>query len=127
MIQQLGILGNMYISKQVATGANANTEASAFSFVLEVEKGDSILSTPDELNTGATLTGTNAMSRAIARALVENRTINWGVFDPTTSAAPGNTTATSRVGGQRIVAVQVGNPYNSLTTAGSSITITKIV
>ena len=38
MIQQLGILGNMYISKQVATGANANTEASAFSFVLEVER-----------------------------------------------------------------------------------------
>lgn len=123
--QQMQITGNIYLDEAVATGANATTEATAFTFKAVVERGDGQLYTYDESNNNALLTGTAALTRLVARCLVESATVNTMIYDPTLVAAPGNTTQAMRVG-LRDESLTIQGPAANLTAAEALVTVTKV-
>jgi hypothetical protein len=128
MVAKLGLLGNLYMSNVVATGANSTTDASSFTFTVESEHGDSTLYTEDENNSGVYLTGNAAIKRSVARALIIDRNDFGDYYDPTMSNAvvnSGETVSAVRVG-TRIEHVIAGALANSIANAEAAITVTKI-
>jgi hypothetical protein len=123
--QQLQLEGNVYIQDIVATGGSSVAAPTSFVFTAVSERGDEMLFTRDETASGAPLTGIPALTRMIARALCEARTINAMVFDPTKTPTAGNSTPEARFG-QRNVAVEVGAVASNLTTAAATVTITHL-
>lgn len=123
--EQLGLLGNCYLRSLVATGANATSAATTFSFTVECERGDQFLATYDELNEGEVLTGAEALERSIARALVTDFTDKTEYHDPTKASTAGNAMAYNR-NSHRIETITVGALSNSIATVESGITIEKI-
>lgn len=123
--EQLHQIANMAITNRVATGANADTAASTYSFTLEVERGDSVLSTRDESNNGAELTGAVAIKRAIARAMITPVTATTTYFDPTKTASAGNATTAAR-NPAVIATVTADKLTTTLSAAEGVITVTKI-
>lgn len=120
MVSTLGLLGNLYIVQNVAVGADANTPATSYTFLLISEHGDSVLSTPDELNVGATLTGAAAIKRAIARSFMINNIDFGDYYDPTT-------TSPDATYGIRIEKVTAGALTTTISAGETAITVTPTV
>ena len=129
IIEQLQLMGNMYDSEDVAVGATIDTPGTAFNFTLEVERGDEVLGTMDELNPGVELMGANAIVRCIARSLMEYRNnYNYAVFNPTATTAPANggtTTAIARQGATTLT-FNVGPLTTNLSDGANAVTVTKL-
>lgn len=70
------------LTNMAETGADVNTAPSKVTFTIVYDK-PSYLHTPDELNTGSTLSGADCVKRWIARALFNTYTANEEVYDPT--------------------------------------------
>lgn len=130
--QNLGLTFNAYTLDIVATGADANTPATTFNFNLQIERGDSVLYTPDELNAGQFLTGAAAITRCIARALCQTETVETDVYDPTATVGYGNLIVPSvpapRVA-SRIEKLTIGGLFAGVAAAETSgkIVVVKIV
>ena len=128
LIGKLGLAGNVYISNVIATGANASTAPSSFSFTMESEHGDDCLTTvsaSNEPSPGTVLTGANAIKRVVARSLIENRIDFGDYYDPTLKAAfiaNASTVDAVRVG-TRIERVVANAVANSITVAEAAITV----
>lgn len=128
LIGKLGLAGNVYISNVIATGANASTAPSSFSFTMESEHGDDCLTTVSastEPSPGTVLTGAAAIKRVVARALIENRIDFGDYYDPTVKAAfiaNGSTVNAVRVG-TRIERVVANAVANSITVAEAAISV----
>jgi hypothetical protein len=139
LVEQLQIMGNMYLSNASAANATVDTTGGSFNFTLEVERGDETLITYDETanatpvtygaNTGNELLGANAIVRCVARALCESRpNYVYPVYDPTLTTAPANGTQSNtavRIG-STTTTFNVASLSNSVTAAASSVTVTKI-
>lgn len=125
IVANLGLMANCYVDNVDAPSATASAAPTSFAFTCEVERGDEVLSTQDELVAGARLTGTQAIRRCVARALIMSKTDATEYYDPTTTTAPGNTTAAVRMG-PRIEPITVGSLAANLTAAEALITVTKI-
>ena len=130
VIQSLQLMGNIYVESVAAAGGDANTIPTTVTMTVIAERGDDILFTPDENNSGATLTGADAIKRCVARALIEARVARLiDVYDPTASAPKYTSTATTpsvpRVG-NRVEYFDVGALANNLTTAEAAITVTQL-
>ncbi len=128
MIGSLGLMGNMYVSNVVATGANANTAPSTLAFRLTVEHGVEVLVTPNESSPGTFLYGPAAIKRVIARTLLASRTDSGDFYDPTTKSgtvADGTSVNAVRVG-NRIEDIQVTAAAADLAEAESVITVTAV-
>lgn len=123
--QQIQLEANVYLSNFVTPAGDAATPPTSFTFVAEIERGDDVLFTRDELNPGQDLTGIDALTRWIARALVESRTTIRMIYDPTKATTPGNSTPAARFG-IREVPVTIGALYSNLTNAEASITVTAL-
>jgi len=65
----------------IATGADADTPASAFTFTVSYDRFE-YLRTEDELNLGVYLTGADAIKRWVERALTTTSTANRFVYNP---------------------------------------------
>lgn len=124
VIGQLQMMANLYIENTVSTGADAATEPTAFAFTAEVERGDDVLVTRNDLG-GVDLTGAAAIRRCVARALIMTYTRNALVYDPTATVAPGNATSFARNPG-RTAALTVGALAANLTAAEALVTVAKI-
>lgn len=129
VVEKLQEIGNMYVSNVVVTGATVDTAPSNVAFTLEVERGDDILTTRDDANAAIEITGANAIVRAVARGLCEARVNKVSpVYDPTKTTAAQNgsvSNAAARVGSATLT-FTVGALANSVTTASSSVTVTKL-
>lgn len=129
LVQNLSIAGNLYVNNATATGANAITAPTRLDFTVEVERGDSVLSTKDENNAGQTLTGAAAIKRYVARSLISRRDSDFAeYYDPTKNdavVANGATVSASRMG-NRIDKIVVGALANTIAEAEAVITVTKI-
>lgn len=125
LVQQLGLMANCYTSQIVPTGASSTTEASPFVFHVEIERGDSVLQTPDETAAGTTLIGAAAIARCVARALIQTRTTVRDMYDPTLATTPGNATLSARYG-TRLDQLITGPAAATLTAATALITVTKL-
>lgn len=123
--QQLQLEANLYITNFVATGASATDAASEVSFVVEVERGDAVLFTRDELQDGAALTGKDAIARWVARALTQSRTTFGDIYDPTKAPTLGNETPAARYG-VRVAQIVVGALSGNLTAATALVTVEDI-
>jgi hypothetical protein len=123
--QQIQNEANVYLTNFVAAGGSSTAAPSSFTFTAEVERGDSVLFTRDETNNNAEMTGMDALTRWIARALIESRTTISDVYDPTKETTPGNSTPAARFG-VRETSITVGKLYSNLTTATAAITVTKL-
>jgi hypothetical protein len=133
IVENVQLMGNVYFSNAVATGADVDTPPSVFSFTLECERGDEYMLTPDETANGATLTGANAIARCVERGLIEFRpNYVYPVYDPTQSLpqGPANSSglanAIARVGSTTIT-FNVDGLGNSVTAVASHVTVTKII
>ena len=129
VIQNIQLMGNVYVSNVVTTGGDVNTPPTVITLVLESERGDETLITYDELNGNAIIFGANAITRCVERALVESFVnYTYAVFDPTLTQAPQNggmANAFARHG--TYVATFNANALTSSLTAGaSSVSVTKI-
>lgn len=126
--QQLNQTCNIYTNNSNAIGANCNTPASSLVFNAVIERGDSFITTYDELNVGVTLTGVDALTRMVARALIESRTsMEVNFYDPTQTSAPGNSTVAQRVG-VRTDYIAIGPVAANLAAATTLVTsVIKIV
>lgn len=68
-----------------APGRDGDTAPTAFDFTVAFERPE-YLQTEDENNPGSTLSGTDAVQRFVARALVTHRKDNRQVFNPETNS-----------------------------------------
>lgn len=125
VVAQMGLMANLYVDNITKPAAAANAAPSSFAFTVEVERGDTVLDTHDELNSGARITGANAIRRCVARALVLTKDDFADIYDPTATPAPGNTTVAARMG-VRIQRITVGALFANLAAAEAGITVTKI-
>lgn len=124
---QLQRLGNIYISNIVAPDATTNAVPSSIAFRAFVEHGSDSLLTPDENTPGVNLTGTNAIKRAVARALISSLAENQEVWDPTLVVDPDTSQTTDVVRfGYRTILVNVGALCADLTEASGHITVTAV-
>lgn len=127
MVSQLGLMANVYLHNVVAVGADASTPPTSLTFIVEIERGDDVLVTRDELNPPAFLMGTVALARCIARGLMENQTLVSDVFDPTktTTTGPYGSTPAIRFG-TRIMPLVIGPLASSLAAAQATVTVTSV-
>ncbi len=129
VIENVQLMGNMYVSNVVVTGGDVDTAPATVAFTLEAERGDSILTTRDDANTAIELSGANAIVRCVARGLCEARINKVSpVYDPTKTTAAQNgsvSNAAARVG-MATLTFNVGALANSVITASSSVTVTKL-
>jgi hypothetical protein len=123
--EQIQREANVYLTNFVAAGGSSTAAPSSFSFTAEVERGDSVLFTRDETANDAEMTGVAALTRWIARALIESRTTVSHIYDPTKEPTPGNSTPVARFG-IRETTIDVAKLYLNLTTATAAITVTKL-
>ena len=127
--QFLGIMCNAYTMDFASPGADANTPPTTFGFNLQVERGDAVLYTADELNPGQFLTGAAAIKRCVARALCQTETHETDVFDPTASVGYGNLISPSVSvprAASRIENLTIGALFAGVASAAATITVTKI-
>jgi len=88
IIENLQSMGNIYVPTVNSSGGGINSSPTAITMTLEVERGDDILITQDELNSGEYLYGVAAIKRCIARGLMETRSdYTYAVYDPTMTTA----------------------------------------
>lgn len=125
IVNSMAVMANCYVTNIVATGASGTAEASPFAFTVEVEQGDNVLSTPDELNVPAILTGAPALRRCVARGLMmggtSGTTMMFDYYDPSASVV----TPTIPVG-SRLDLLTVRPPVANLAAAEALVTVTKI-
>ncbi len=129
VLNQLESMSNMYVSNIVATGANADTAPSNFTFTAEFENGASTLVTNDESNAGQFLTGTAAIKRCVARALtIPTRDVNAEIIgvEKTTAPANGGTANAAVRDGNMQRILTVGQLTNSIATAEAAVTVTAL-
>lgn len=122
LVSELQRNGNLYIGTVTAAGADAVTAPA--SLVLDVTPDLSFdpVQTEDETDPGAILTGTDAIKRMVARALMRGTEGRREIFDPTLSAAPGNTTQALRRT-PRLEDLTTGPLVASLAAAEASVTV----
>lgn len=129
VLEKLQYIGNMYTSNVVITGGSIDTPPTNVAFTLEIERGDSILTTRDDANTAIEITGANAIVRAVARGLmVTNQNFVYPVYDPTKTTAAQNgsvSNAAARVG-EATLTFNVGALTNSVVTAEAAVTVTRL-
>lgn len=120
LVGTISMVSNVAITNQVATGGLATADPTAFQFDAFFERGDAAIGTEG-------LTGTAALKRLVARALMTARTDRTDYFDPTTSAAKGDNAPTLAARNADVVAdVVVAALTTDLSTAESKITVTEI-
>lgn len=115
--------GGMEITN-VTTGGTPSATAAPTNIVYRVDARAEV-STHDETDPGEILTGTDAIKRIFARALIRVKTTAMEVLDPTTGTAPGNEEAFARAGA-RINVETVGALYADLAAAEAGITVTAV-
>ena len=115
MIQELLKLGGMTTTQKQFVGANKSTEPTEIILDVEVYNPE-ILSTNDELNPNVTLTGMDAIKRAIARSMIRTNSeqIEWYPIDQTLGILRYNS---------RIEKVDVGPITTTLLLAEAEITV----
>jgi len=87
IIENLQSMGNIYVP-EVDSDGGINSSPTAITLTLEIERGDDILTTQDELNSGEYLYGIAAIKRCVARGLMETRSdYTYSVYDPTMTTA----------------------------------------
>ncbi len=137
IVENLQLMGNVYLSNVVAAGADVNTPPTTFSFTLESERGDEYLFTPDETANGVAnstvLYGANAISRCVARGLIETHdNYVYPVYDPTQTlpSGPANFSnlagATARVG-STTTTFEIDGLAPDVVTAGGYVTVNKLI
>lgn len=120
LVKTLGLLSNMGITNQEATGATATTAATSFEFDVLLERGTDAIA-----NEG--LVDDAALKRLVARAIMIGRTDRTDYLDPTESAAVGNNApAPAPRRGVVIDDVVVGSLTSVLATAEAAITVTEL-
>lgn len=128
MIGSLGLMGNVYVSDIVTTGATVDAPPSNLTFKLISEHGEECLVTPDEENEGEVLVGAEAVKRVIARTLLAKRIDSGDFYDPSTKGgivADGSSVNAVRMG-TRIEDTTVAPAADNLSEAESAITVTKV-
>lgn len=100
----------------VATGRTATAPATAIQFTLVYDRPE-FLNTEDEDNLGTFLTDVAALTRYVARGLVNDEVLNRQIFDPDT---PDNGNA------PQILEVIATKLFNDVSTAEGNITVTKV-
>jgi len=130
VIENLQSMGNIYVPEYSTSGGDINNPPSSITFTLEVERGDEILITRDELNSGAYLSGADAITRCVSRALMENRSnYTYSVFDPTLTPANINGVVGNSAirHGTFVTTFNVGPLVSSLSDGANSCVVSKIV
>lgn len=129
VLEKVQAMGAIYTSNVIVTGGTVDTAPSNVSFTLEVERGDSILTTRDDSNSAIEITGENAIKRCVARGLmVSNQNFVFPVYDPTKTTAAQNgsvSNAAARVGSTTLT-FNVGALANSVSTAEAAVTVTRL-
>jgi hypothetical protein len=129
VFENLQLMGNLYVSNVIVSGATVDTAPSSIAFTLEAERGDEILTTRDETNNGVEISGANAITRCIARGLMEARIGKVSpVYDPTVSTAPNGPGAANAIAraGSVTITFNVGALSNSISTAEATVSVTKL-
>lgn len=98
----------------VATGRTATAPATAIQFTLVYDRPE-FLNTEDEDNLGTFLTDVAALTRYVARGLVNDEVLNRQIFDP---VSIGNA--------PQILEVIATKLFNDVSTAEGNITVTKV-
>ncbi len=111
----------------ITPGGSPTSDVAPSNLTVRVEvDGISVVTTRDENNSNAILTGVAAVKRIFARPLIRVSTaVGMEVYDPTQSGAPGNTTQYARTG-PRFVAETVGYVYSTLTAAEAAVSVTQV-
>jgi hypothetical protein len=122
MIEQIQLLGNIYVSDIVAADADANTAPTTFVFTATVEHDVAGLRVEDATDPGTYLTGMDALERQISTALIAGFSQITDTFDPTIARTPGNILESARFG-HRIAQIVVDPPVTTYTAANALITI----
>lgn len=105
-------------------GGNPTSNVAPTSITYQVETNG--FTTPDENNQGQFLSGSLAIERVFARALIRpTETIQLEVYDPTLTTAPGNSTPWARTG-PRFENIAVGPLYASIAAADAGIVVTSV-
>jgi len=132
ILNQIQMVSNCYVlPSSITNNATAIIEATSLTFQVWLEHGESSMVTADESNPGEVLTGTDAITRCIARAMsidLSNRVVD--IFDPTSSkSVPSTTTSVPRYG-DRINAASAFDcePYAAdIGAAEAMITVARVV
>ena len=127
IISQIDVVTNASIdpTATLTPAATYKTEPSSITMTMMIEHGLDTLYTADENNAGVFLTGTDALTRMIARALIQTTTVETDVLDPTTQATPGNATLVARFG-ERVRPITVGPVASNLSAATALISVTAL-
>lgn len=124
MILAIQFYSGMRVVNVVTSDAVVDDAPTQIAYTIEIDDLDSV-TTPDELNNGATLTGIAAIERIAARVLTRTWTRALEVYDPTTTTARGNTTPFARTG-PRVVNDTIGPVYSTLAAAEAAISVTNV-
>lgn len=120
VLQQLSsVVTPFAVTNVVPTGANATTPATSMNFTVVYDRPD-YLYAYDEANPGTMLYNEDAITRWIARALMENINSNIPVLDPTPFTSP------NVHYGESIRMVNAGPLAANLGAAEAAITVTPI-
>jgi hypothetical protein len=123
VIQQLETnVSPIAITATLAPSANVNTPPISFSFTIAYDRPD-YLYAYDELNSNAIITGTLAVRRFVARALISTITRNVSILDPTLVLGP------SAHYGESIQVITVGPLFTgaaALAAAEATITVAQV-
>lgn len=129
IIENLQSMGNIYIPEVVSNGG-INTAPTAITLTLEVERGDEMLITQDELNVGEYLYGTDAIARCVARGLMETRSdYTYSVYDPTMTTANinGVNSGSAVRHGVFVTTLNIGGLVESLPDGENACSISKVL
>jgi hypothetical protein len=133
LIDQVQLMANGFFCEIDAVGADVNTPPTSFEFTVFFER-DEFVQTPDETAPGTSLTGADAVTRCIARALLLDKFTLREVYNPQETAANTNNGSVNFVRNPTVVTLveaaplvtPTGNLANDLTTASAAVTVTQI-
>jgi len=106
----------LFTAAIATTGRTEDVPATAIQFTLPYDRPE-YLSTEDEDNPGTTLTGVDALTRYVARGLVDDVVNNRQIYDPETT--DDSNTA-------QILEVTATKLYADVSTAEGNITVTEV-
>lgn len=120
VVQQLSQFSTPFsLNDQLGTGNyDGQSELTTMNFTVGYEHPDQV-STDDEFNPGSKLTGTNAIKRAVARALTSTNNYNMNVFDPTIEARGSYCVRPNSIRVQNLTVTGIDDPSNMLTLEGN--------
>jgi len=106
-------------------GATYDNGPTSITFTVSYDRSD-YLSTSDELNTGTTLYGSDAVSRYIARSLIDTIIRNVSVLDPTIVINSGGASTPQVHRGETITEVTAQSMYSTISNAQTTVVASEI-